>query len=115
MSQVVPASAQNTAVSVPTIAQQVVDLVNQERAKEGLSPLTLDATLCQAASIRVNEISGQFSHTRPDGTTCFTALDEAGVNYSRAGENIALGTVYRRAGDAGLDEFSRPPGQYHER
>jgi uncharacterized protein YkwD len=32
-----------------------------------------------------------FSHTRPDGTTCFTALKQFGVSYSTAGENIAYG------------------------
>ena len=32
-----------------------------------------------------------FDHTRPDGSSCFTALDEAGIRYRAAGENIAYG------------------------
>ena len=30
-------------------------------------------------------------HTRPDGTSCFTVLDQNGINYFSAGENIAMG------------------------
>lgn len=77
--------------SLPAIAQQVVDLVNEERAKVGLGALSIDIDLCEAALVRAEEINSKFSHTRPDGRNCFTALDEAGVDYIRAGENIALG------------------------
>jgi len=69
----------------------VVDLVNAERAKQGISPLAVDADVMEAAQVRAKEIQSSFSHTRPDGRSCFTALDEAGASYSGAGENIALG------------------------
>jgi|GEM_PF-4887589 len=107
VSQNVQNAVSRTAVSVPTIVQQVVDLVNEERAKEGLAPLTLDASLCDAAAIRVGEISGKFSHTRPNGETCFTALDEAGVNYIQAGENIALG---QRTAQEVMQDWMNSPG-----
>lgn len=74
-----------------TYAQQVVDLVNAERAKEGLAPLTVDEKIADAAAIRAREITGNFSHTRPNGTSFSTALKEAGATYRRAGENIAWG------------------------
>jgi len=32
-----------------------------------------------------------FDHTRPNGTSCFTALQEQGLDYHYAGENIAKG------------------------
>ena len=32
-----------------------------------------------------------FSHTRPDGRSCFTALTDLGISYGGAGENIAYG------------------------
>ena len=66
-------------------------LVNQERAKEGLPALKLDATLCQAAQKRAKEIKTKFDHTRPDGTGCFTVFKEFGISYMAAGENIAAG------------------------
>lgn len=72
-------------------AARVVELVNVERAKAGLAPLKVDAKATQAAMVRAGEIRRSFSHTRPDGRTCFTALAEAGVSYRAAGENIAAG------------------------
>ncbi len=71
--------------------EQVVALVNQERAKQGLSPVTLDSRLSAAAQVRAKEAAQSFSHTRPNGASCFTALKEAGVSYRGAGENIAYG------------------------
>lgn len=71
--------------------QRVVDLVNEERAKEGLSALQVDAQIAAAADVRAKEIRISFSHTRPDGRDCFTTLNEAGVSYRGAGENIAKG------------------------
>lgn len=70
---------------------EVVRLVNIERKKNGLSPLTQDSLICKAADIRAEEINKVFSHTRPDGSSCFTALDGLGVDYVSAGENIAAG------------------------
>lgn len=61
-------------------AQEVVRLVNVERAKYGLSALTVNAKASQAAQVRAAEQARSFSHTRPNGTSCFTALREAGVS-----------------------------------
>ncbi|ABX42308.1 CAP domain-containing protein [Lachnoclostridium phytofermentans] len=72
-------------------AEQVVKLVNEERAKNGLSPLTIDKSVESAALVRSKEIEKSFSHTRPNGSTFSTALKEQGVNYMAAGENIAWG------------------------
>lgn len=72
-------------------ATQVAALVNAERAAAGLAPVTLDDELCAAAQTRAAEAAVSFSHTRPNGTSCFTALKEAGISYRGAGENIAYG------------------------
>ena len=74
-----------------TYTQQVVDLVNAERGKEGLSPLTIDPKVEKAATVRANEIQSNFDHTRPNGSSFSTALAEQGVTYRGAGENIAWG------------------------
>ena len=74
-----------------TYTQQVVDLVNTERAKEGLAPLTIDPSVEKAATVRANEIQSKFDHTRPNGSSFSSALKEQGVNYRGAGENIAWG------------------------
>ena len=74
-----------------SFAQQVVDLVNGERAKAGLSELKLNTNAAAAAQTRARELISNFSHTRPNGTHFSTALKEAGVSYSSVGENIAYG------------------------
>ncbi len=71
--------------------KQVVELVNKERNKNGLASLTMDSELNRAAAVRAKETAQSFSHTRPNGSSCFTALDEIGYSYSSAGENIAMG------------------------
>ena len=71
---------------------EVLRLVNSERSARGLSPLTTFSTLQSGAEIRAREIVTLFSHTRPNGESCFTVLDEVGIgNYQSAGENIAAG------------------------
>lgn len=70
---------------------EVVELVNEERAKAGLSALTVHTGAASAAQVRAKELATSFSHTRPDGSNFSTALKEAGVNYSGVGENIAYG------------------------
>ncbi len=67
---------------------QVLNLCNAERAKYGLAPLTWDAAnLAPGAAVRAQEITVVFSHTRPDGSRCFTAIRNPGW----VGENIAAG------------------------
>ena len=72
-------------------ADQVLKLVNQERAKAGLSALTTNSTLTAAANKRAQETAKSFSHTRPDGSSFSTVLKEYGISYRMSGENIAYG------------------------
>lgn len=72
-------------------AQRVVQLVNQEREKAGLQPLSISRSAEAAALIRSKEIENSFSHTRPNGSSFSTALKEQGVSYRSSGENIAWG------------------------
>lgn len=72
-------------------AEQVVALVNEERAKAGLSPVELDTEIASAALVRAHEIKTTFSHTRPDGRKFSTVLTDNGIRFNGAGENIAWG------------------------
>lgn len=74
-----------------TFAEQVVELVNQERTKAGLNAVTLDQKIASAALVRAKEIETSFSHIRPNGSKFGTALTEQGVTFKSAGENIAWG------------------------
>lgn len=74
------------------MAQEVIRLVNEERAKVGKTPLQYNAKLQQAAMVRAQEISTYYSHHRPDGRSSDTAIAEAGVGCPD-GENIARGSL----------------------
>lgn len=71
----------------------VLYFTNYIRVQNGLAPLSMEAKLQSAADIRVNELPALFSHTRPNGSDCFTVLNEQGVSYRTAGENIAAGQI----------------------
>ncbi len=69
----------------------VLKKVNKERMQEGLAPLSICPPLQKAAGDRAKEIIKSFSHNRPDGSSCFTVLDDYGIDYRYVGENIAAG------------------------
>lgn len=96
-----PAQSQTVSGAQTGFESDMLKQVNAQRAKNGQSALTLNQTLCASARVRAAEIAkdGCFSHTRPDGRGCFTAI--SGVSYRTAGENIAMGTW----GYYGVDEI----------
>ena len=74
--------------------QEVLDLVNVQRAKYGLTALEMgDDDLTAAAQTRAEEIAVVNSHVRPDGSKCFTVLKDYGVTDTPTGENAAWGSV----------------------
>ena len=91
------------------LAAEVVRLVNVERAKEGLPALGTFDSLTQAAEIRAPELPTLFSHDRPDGSSCFTALDATGASKGAytSGENIAAGSS--TAADV-VEQWMNSPG-----
>ena len=67
-------SVPDTDTENANFVRQVVNLVNQERAKAGLSPVTADTSIQAAAQVRAKEIEKSFSHTRPDGSSFSLSL-----------------------------------------
>ena len=72
-------------------ANKVLQLVNAERAKKNLTPLTLSKELSDAAKVRANELPRFWSHTRPDGSSFKTAMKSS--NYKLLGENLNRGAT----------------------
>ena len=66
-------------------ANEVLTIVNNERANNGLSALKMDRSLLETAMQRAAESSIYWDHIRPDGSYCFTA------NSKMTRENIAYG------------------------
>ena len=67
---------------------EVLRLVNVERARVGALPLKFAKDLEASAYVRAKELPIKFSHTRPDGSKCFTAMPQIG---HMLGENLAGG------------------------
>ncbi len=72
-------------------ANEVFRLTNIERVKNGLPEFKRLPLLDEVAGIRAWELIPLYDHNRPDGRSCFTAFEEAGISYSAAAENIAAG------------------------
>jgi uncharacterized protein YkwD len=71
---------------------KMVELVNEERRKQGLSPLTVDPTLVGVGRAHSQDMfnRGYFSHYSLEGKTVSDRLKTAGVHFLLAGENLAL-------------------------
>ena len=92
----IPGSGSNvSSPSTPSssYANQVVTLVNQERAKAGLKPLTSDGPLTAMAMDKAKDMysNGYFDHTSPTYGSPFDMMKAYGIKYTYAGENIAKG------------------------
>ncbi|WP_157244027.1 CAP domain-containing protein [Paenibacillus elgii] len=74
-------------------ASQVVNLVNQERAKAGLKPLASDSALTSMALAKAKDMytNNYFDHTSPTYGSPFDMMKSFGITFSYAGENIAKG------------------------
>jgi uncharacterized protein YkwD len=66
--------------------------------------------LAQAAELRADEQIASFSHTRPNGTSCFTVLDDFGIARTTAGENIAYATEGYYSPQAVVDAWMNSSG-----
>jgi uncharacterized YkwD family protein len=73
--------------------QQVIDLTNAERRKNGLSDLKGDTKLSGVAQKKSEDMrqNHYFSHTSPTYGSPFDMMRDFGVTYKTAGENIAQG------------------------
>ncbi|MTT30699.1 hypothetical protein GMB86_01550 [Terrilactibacillus sp. BCM23-1] len=72
---------------------KVVELTNQERAKQGLKPLQIDTKLSKMARDKSQDMKDKnyFDHQSPTYGSPFDMMKSYGISYSTAGENIAAG------------------------
>ena len=86
-------NSESTSNSFAAYQQEVVNLVNKERAKYGLSPLKSNASLANVATIKSQDMINKnyFSHTSPTYGSPFDMMKQFGISYRTAGENIAMG------------------------
>ncbi|MFF2752857.1 CAP domain-containing protein [Psychrobacillus sp. NPDC058041] len=96
-------------VKVPAAVQEVVDLTNKERAKEGLKALQIDVKLTQSAQAKSQDMKNKnyFDHTSPTFGSPFDQMKSLGITYKSAGENIAMG---QRSAAEVVDAWMKSPG-----
>lgn len=72
--------------------REMFRLVNTERAKAGVGLLAYDDSLREVARMHSEDmfVKGYFSHKGLDGRSPFDRMDDAGIKYGYAGENLAL-------------------------
>ena len=84
---------------VTAMEQQMVNLVNSERAKAGVAPLKIDAKLTHVAEVKAKDMidNNYFSHTSPTYGSPFDMMKTFGITYRTAGENIAMNQTVQAA------------------
>lgn len=89
--------------------QAIVDLVNAERAKAGLKPVTLNTELSHMAAVKARDMRDNhyFSHNSPIYGSPFEMMKSFGIQYSYAGENIAAG---QRTPEEVMEDWMNSPG-----
>ena len=78
---------------IKSIENQVIQLVNQERAKAGLKPLRANWQLSRVARYKSQDMRDRnyFNHTSPTYGSPSAMINAFGIRTSYAGENIAAG------------------------
>ncbi len=78
---------------------QLLNLINQERSKNGLPTLSSDPEVTRVARIKAQDMidNDYFSHYSPTYGSPFDMLKQFGVDYQYAGENLAQNTSVDRA------------------
>src|SRR3990167_2936489 len=75
------------------------EFVNEERVKFGAKPLKWDENLAEVGRNHSKDMfeRGYFSHFSPEGKDVGNRLEKAGIDYTAAGENLALAPTVSRA------------------
>ncbi len=81
-----------SAFSSAITESNIISLTNASRASFGLTALTQNSKLTEAAQAKANDMlaKGYFSHNTPDGKTPWDFVVSANYNYLTAGENLAV-------------------------
>ena len=77
--------------SISADEKEVLNLINNQRAQNGLKPLEIDYEVQRVAKIKAQDMvdNNYFAHESPTYGTPFNMLKSFGISYKTAGENIA--------------------------
>jgi uncharacterized protein YkwD len=86
----------NVDPAILAMEQDAFDEVNDQRISHGLDPLTMDEDPRVVARNHSRDIAARhfFDHINPDRKDPFDRMADAGITYTRAGENTAYAAGY---------------------
>lgn len=110
-------TARNINAGMISKAWQITNSYRKEANEKAVDNITdrkdlvLDENLCLAASVRAVEMAytNKMTHTRPNGSVCFTVLKDLGISYYICGENIV---AWQNSADAACKTWKNSPGHY---
>lgn len=102
-------------INIPSIddvkaqENEVIRLVNAQRAQNGLPALKTNWQLSRVARYKSQDMvdKGYFSHTSPTYGSPFRMMESFGIKYTAAGENIAMG---QRTASEVMNAWMNSPG-----
>lgn len=97
-------------ISINRDEWEILRCTNIERAKEKLTLYSTTKDLQDVCDVRGAELFESYSHTRPNGEICFTALTEEAAKPGKKGENIAMDCAGRMTGKSAVNMWMNSPG-----
>ncbi|MBC8014814.1 MAG: serine protease [Sporomusaceae bacterium] len=103
-----PAPAPASSTGVAAAEKRAFDLLNADRVRNGLQPLKLNSQLTALGGRYAQDMINRnfFSHYNPEGQSPFDRMQQAGISYGHAGENLAINSNVDTAEKA----FMNSPG-----
>lgn len=88
-----------TTSNVTDEEEELLKLINEQRAAYGLSALKIDSELQRVAKIKAQDLvdNNYFSHNSPTYGSPFDMMKSFGITYKAAGENIAGNSTLKGA------------------
>lgn len=83
-----PEQTADPSANIDPLAFEIFECTNKVRMQNGFGKLTYAYELQEAADTRAYECSIQFSHTRPNGTSCHSIVED--FDYYVTGENLIM-------------------------
>lgn len=106
------------------VEKRFMEYINEERKAVSAQYLYTNDILMESSKVRGDELLVNFSHTRPDGSNCFTVIEDLD-KFGWLGENIAYNGGYVDFSDPDTlerqidalaykfyDQFKNSPGHY---
>ena len=98
-------------ISQNSLIADIFSRVNAERKDNGLNELTYNAELQESANVRSAEASELFSHTRPNGKSCHSVVEN--FDYIVTGENLILADKQIATAKRMVEEWMNSEGHRH--